>query len=209
MKKHEELIENIMEENIEENTQEEKEENKPKKSGGKETRGHSSKTFEGHDLTPAEAVFIEEYIKTSNGRQSYMIAYPNSNPKNAHQNAYRLLNKSYIASEIHHRFELTKNASIADAQEIMSYLTKVMRGEIKDQFELDAPLSERTRAAVELAKRQIDIPQKLANNEQPEIKITLDWARPTEAERPKTVREVLGEVAESTIQSFEDKADGE
>ena len=31
-----------------------------------------------------------------------------------------------------------------------------MRGNVKDQFQLDAPLAERTRAAQELAKRIID-----------------------------------------------------
>ena len=49
--------------------------------------------------------------------------------------------------------------SIADAAEVMQYFTSVMRGEIKDQFGLDAPLAERTKAAVELAKRKVDISQ--------------------------------------------------
>ena len=35
-----------------------------------------------------------------------------------------------------------------------------MRGEVKDQFGLDAPLAERTKAAVELAKRKVDVAQK-------------------------------------------------
>ena len=38
----------------------------------------------------------------------------------------------------------------------MQYLTSVMRGEVKDQFDLDAPLSERTRCAQELLKRNMD-----------------------------------------------------
>lgn len=155
------------------------------KSGKTNTTTNSNKksfsTWDGHKLTPAEAKFIDEYVKTSNARQSYIAAYPNQNEKNAHQNAYRALNKDYIASEINHRFELAKNESIADATEIMEYFTSVMRGETKDQFGLDAPLSERTKAAQELAKRQIDIPNKTNGQDQaPEIKITLDWARPGE-----------------------------
>lgn len=35
-----------------------------------------------------------------------------------------------------------------------------MRGEVKDQFGLEAPLAERTKAAVELAKRKVDVAQK-------------------------------------------------
>ena len=38
----------------------------------------------------------------------------------------------------------------------MKYLTDVMRGKIKDQFDLDASLSERTKAAQELLKRNVD-----------------------------------------------------
>ena len=151
-------------------------------------------TWDGHELTSQEAKFIDEYCITGNGMQSYLTAYPNSNPKCARQNASRLLSKDYITSEISHRLQQAREDSIATATEIMNYFSAVMRGEIKDQFGLEAPLSERTKAAVELAKRQIDIPQKLAGNEQPEIKIVVDWARPTISsdERPKTVRELIG-----------------
>ena len=38
----------------------------------------------------------------------------------------------------------------------MRFLTSVMRGEVKDQFDLDAPLSERTNAAKEILKRNMD-----------------------------------------------------
>ena len=147
-------------------------------------RTTSSKTFDGHPLTPHEEKFIAEYVITGNARQSYITAYPNGNPNNAHQNAYRLLQKEYIVSEINHRLQLAKEESVATATEIMNYFTAVMRGEIKDQFGLEASLSERTKAAVELAKRQIDMPQRLSGNEPPQIKIVLDWARP-ETEEPE------------------------
>lgn len=135
-------------------------------------------TEDGHPLTPNEARFIDEYIKTSNKRQAYLIAYPNSNPSSAAQLAQRVFNKDYISTEIKFRLEKLKSESIADADEIMQYFTSVMRGQIKDQFGLEAPLSERTKAAQELAKRKIDIPQKIAGNEAPEVRIVLDWSRP-------------------------------
>ena len=146
-------------------------------------------THDGHTLTANEANFIDEYVQNGNGAQSYLTAYPNSNPKCARQNANRLLSKDYITSEISYRLECAKNDSIASAEEIMNYLSSVMRGEVKDAFGLDAPLSERTRAAVELAKRMIDIPNKVANNEQPELKITLDFGR---MDDHPTVSEVMG-----------------
>ena len=176
---------------------------KTKKSGGKEVakkkttntrkaeKVHrtSFSTHDGHALTSQEAKFIDEYIKSGNGRQSYISAYPKASASSAAQLAQRVLNKDYINSEINYRLEQAKNDSIASAEEIMNYLSDVMRGNIKDAFGLDAPLSERTRAAVELAKRQIDIPNRVANNEQPELKITLDFGRSDSA---PTVSEVFG-----------------
>lgn len=42
---------------------------------------------------------------------------------------------------------------IADADEVLQYLSDVMRGKVKDQFGLDASLQDRTKAAQELMKR--------------------------------------------------------
>jgi len=140
----------------------------------------SFSTHDGHALTPAESLFIDEYIKT-NGRQAVLKAYPNRNPNGAAQYAQELLNRPYITSEINYRLAQSRDAAIADAKEIMQYFTDVMRGKINDQFGLEASLGERTKAAQELAKRTIDIENRLAGKEQPpEVKITLDWARPTE-----------------------------
>lgn len=171
----------------------------------KKAKRESFSTWEGHTLTPQEAKFIDEYCVTGNGRQSALTAYPEQNPKTAAQKAQELLNKNYITSEINHRLEQSRAESIASATEIMNFFSSVMRGEVKDQFGLEAPLSERTRAAVELAKRQIDIPQKLANNEQPTIRIALDWGRGATAEvAPKTVRELMGgDMTEEEINGYE------
>ena len=162
-------------------------------------------THEGHPLTPGEANFINYYIESNNASESYIKAYPSSNPNNARQNAYRVLKKVYISSEINYRLEQAKTDSIADASEILQYFTDVMRGKIKDQFGLDASLGERTKAAQELAKRQIDIQNKLAGNEQPELKITLNWAR--ESEQPKvdaTLDSVVTEVTDTDTTTEDD-----
>ena len=57
----------------------------------------------------------------------------------------------------------------------MQYFTAVMRGEIKDQFGLDAPLSERTAAAKELAKRTVDVENKLKAQNEATVTIHLVW----------------------------------
>ena len=42
---------------------------------------------------------------------------------------------------------------IASADEVLQYLTGVMRGEIKDQFDMDASIQDRNKAAELLGKR--------------------------------------------------------
>lgn len=73
--------------------------------------------------------------------------------------------------------EELRKESVATADEVMQFFTSVMRGEVKDQFGLDATLSDRTRAAQEIAKRTIDMENRLAGNADQTIAITLDWAR--------------------------------
>jgi phage terminase small subunit len=87
------------------------------------------------------------------------------------------MRKPYIKEEIDYRRQQLASQRIADATEVLEYFTSVMRGEKKDQFGLEAPLSERTKAAQELAKRQIDIPNRIQDKPQAEVKITLDWKR--------------------------------
>ena len=75
--------------------------------------------------------------------------------------------------------ELRKE-TVATAEEVMAYFTAVMRGELNDQFGLDAPLAERTRAAQELAKRTIDVENRAKGNADVNVAIKLDWNRDEE-----------------------------
>ena len=132
-------------------------------------------TNSGHKLTPKEAKFIDEYVKTGNARQSVIEAgYKTNTPD---QYANKLLKKAYVSAEINYRLEQHRSSSIAEADEILQYFTDVMRGNIADQFGLEASLSERTKAAQELAKRKIDIPNKLKGEDEPTVRIVLDWGQ--------------------------------
>lgn len=134
----------------------------------------SYSTHDGHKLTVMESKFIDLYIETGNQRQSVIDAgYKSASPG---QYAQTLLSKDYIAKEIDYRLQKLEDEKIASADEILKYFTGVMRGEIKDQFGLDTPISERTRAAQELAKRKIDIVNKVqGGKDTAEVKITLNW----------------------------------
>ena len=131
-------------------------------------------THDGHKLTVKEAKFIDNYMTLGNGRQAVIEAgYKTQAP---HAYSTDLLNKQYIKDEIDFRLKELESASIADSTEILQFYTGVMRGEVPDQFGLEAPLSERIKACNELAKRQIDIANRVQGKEATaEVKITLNW----------------------------------
>ena len=142
----------------------------------------------GHPLTVKEDKFISVYIETGNGSKAMDEAGYTTKAKS--QQANRMLNKPYIAEEIAYRMSLIKQDKIASAEEIMEYFSAVMRGEVKDQFEMDPPLSERTKAAQELAKRQIDMVNKVNSKDTPEVRITLDWGG---IQSVQTISDVMSE----------------
>lgn len=123
-------------------------------------------THDGYPLTPKEVNFINQYMLT--GQLNKSLADSGLKLRD-------IASKDYISDEIIYRVNSIKKSTIADADEILQYFTRVMRNEEKDQFGLDAPLSERTAAARELARRIIDVEQLEATMVQPEIKVTLNF----------------------------------
>lgn len=111
-------------------------------------------------LNPRQILFVQEYMKTNNVTQSSISA--GYMPKGAYAQGSRLLKDVRIQNYMEAIRERLDDAKIADIQEVMEYLTSVMRGEKKDQFDLDASLGDRTRAASELAKR-LDVRAKTVN----------------------------------------------
>ena len=145
----------------------------------KAIRKHRKKyyTHDGHELTLKEYKFIDHYIETGNVSQSVIQAGYDSKAPSVYGN--EILQKPYIANEVEWRMTQEHNNRIATGEEVMEFFTKVMKGEIKDQFELDALLSERLKAANELAKRTVDIANKVAGvtQGQNEVTIKLDFDR--------------------------------
>ena len=102
-------------------------------------------------LNKRQIDFVQEYMKTNNVRQSAIKA--GYSPKTASVQGSRLLTNVKVSAYINAINERLESDKIADIEEVMQYLTSVMRGEKKDQFDLDPSLSERTKAASELARR--------------------------------------------------------
>lgn len=99
------------------------------------------------------------------------------NDDTATARGYTWLKKPAVQDEYWRQMEQIKKHNIADGTEVMMYFTSVMRGEIKDQFGLDASLSDRTTAAKELAKRTVDMENRMAGKPDAVVTISLDWKR--------------------------------
>lgn len=133
-------------------------------------------------LSPQERKFCREYVKTSRAGQSVMKAgYNVSNLNSAGTYASHLLQKDKIKKEISRLQESEEREAIASAQEVMQMLTDVARGKIKDQFGLETSVDTRLKAMTELAKRTIDLENKLKEAQaggDNTITIKLDWQKP-------------------------------
>ena len=89
-------------------------------------------------LTQRQLWFVQEYMKTNNITQSAIKA--GYSPKTARSQGSRLLCNVNIRNYIDAINERIESDKIADIEEVMEYLTSVMRGEKKDQFDLEAAL---------------------------------------------------------------------
>lgn len=102
-------------------------------------------------LTPKQKAFADYYIELGNAEQAAIKA--GYSKKYARGNAHKLVANSCIKQYIDERLSKIEDERIAKGEEVLQYLTKVMRGEEKDQFGLDASLQDRTKAAELLGKR--------------------------------------------------------
>lgn len=120
----------------------------------------------GDIMTEKQKLFADEYLIDLNATRAYRAVYKNIKSDDvARKNGSRLLTNADIKKYIDGRLEEIKSQKVAKAQEIMEYLTAVMRGEtqsevlrfIGDGYQekcLKAPEEkERLRAAELLGKR--------------------------------------------------------
>lgn len=150
--------------------------------GHRKVGRNGRKITEDTPLNPVEQRFLQEYLKTGNIGEAMQRA---DKIERCSRNAYhkmgaKILDQPNVKKELDRIMEEVRKDTIATADEVMQYFTNVMRGEVKDQFGLDAPLTERTRAAQEIAKRTIDIDIKerlMQEVDDKPIQITLNWAR--------------------------------
>ena len=141
--------------------------------------GGRSKITEDTPLTPKEWKFVHAYIRaeTETADTIGRAASEKIRAGNGYKNyvSDMLRRHPNVRKVINELMEERTKKTIAEANEVMEYFTSVMRGEIKDQFGLDAPLTERTNAAKELAKRTIDVDLRKQGMADNQITVTLNW----------------------------------
>lgn len=85
-------------------------------------------------LTLKQQRFADEYIISGNATESYKKAYPSvKKDSTANTNASRMLRNAKVKSYIDDRLKEIESEKTATQQEVLEYLTSVMRGEHKEQ----------------------------------------------------------------------------
>lgn len=120
------------------------------------------------ELNERQKKFADYVIKLGRSRAREAAEIAGYSKKTAGVQANQLLKnlkiKDYIKERIKTAAEPKERAEadrklVADGDEVLQFLTATMRGEVKDQFGLDAQLKDRLAAAKEL-QRIIDVAKK-------------------------------------------------
>lgn len=122
------------------------------------------------NLTDKQLLFATEYIKTANATQAALKAGYSEN--SARQQGSRLLSNANVSQYIQQHMEQKNSNTIATADEVLQYLTRVMNGEEKDAFGLDVSVNDRTKAAELLGKRHMLFTDKVKLDAEIEIDIS-------------------------------------
>lgn len=135
-----------------------------------------------YNLTIREQKFVAFYIEYGDAQKAVKEAGFRTTSPLAYSR--KLLKKPKIQAELKKQMEDLKNDCIASANEILVFYTQAMRGEVKDQFGLDAPLADRMKAADALAKRQIDMKALADKAEDNKITLNVVWDRSNNIVQP-------------------------
>jgi len=117
-------------------------------------------------MTDKQRKFCDEYLIDCNATRAYKAAYPNvTKQRTAESAGNRLLSNVEVKAYIEQKLDEMSSAKVASAEEVMKYLTSVMRGEHTEQClklvgegiqtitDIDVGAKERLKAAELLGKR--------------------------------------------------------
>lgn len=116
------------------------------------------------NLTEKQKRFCDYYIETGNATEAYKKAYKNNNQRTSESSGSRLLSNDEVKNYIDERLKSFESRRIADAKEVMEYLTKILRNQEKEEvivvsengpeiIKKDVSIKDRNKAAELLGKR--------------------------------------------------------
>lgn len=123
-------------------------------------------------LNEKQKVFADYYIETLNAYESAIKAGYSENYAKAQ--SYKLLDNVGIRDYIQERLASKEKERVASQDEVLEFLTQVMRGEVIDQLGLETPVKERRAAAVDLGKRYGLFTERIDLNAELSVKIVDD-----------------------------------
>lgn len=139
-------------------------------------------------MTRKQKIFADEYLIDLNATRAYKVAYPSvKNDEVARAAASRLLTNVNVQKYIDSRLKEIHNEKTADAQEVVEYLTSVLRGESKSSvlardeigaervIEKPPDEKERLKAAELLGKRYGLYTEKVDLDADAELHICIDY----------------------------------
>lgn len=139
-------------------------------------------------MTRKQKIFADEYLIDLNATRAYKVAYPSvKNDEVARAAASRLLTNVNVQKYIDSRLKEIHNEKTADAQEVVEYLTSVLRGESKSSvlardeigaervIEKPPDEKERLKAAELLGKRYGLYTDKVDLDADAELHICIDY----------------------------------
>lgn len=84
-------------------------------------------------MTERQKIFADHYIISLNATEAYKKAYPKiKSIKTAEVNGSKLLRNTKVREYIDKQLEKLKSERVADQQEVLEFLTAVMRGEVTE-----------------------------------------------------------------------------
>lgn len=132
-------------------------------------------------LTEKQQRFIDYYVETGNATEAARRAGYEAKSEKAMQNIGSE-NLGKLGDYIKERMKPAQDKRIADADEVLQYLTAVMRGEVKDTFDFDTSVRDRNKAAELLGKRHRLFVDKVEQESTGDVNIHFGIPRPKKGE---------------------------
>lgn len=108
-------------------------------------------------LTEKQKAFCDYYIESLNATESYKKAYPNvTKQRTAESAGNRLLSNVEVRKYIDEQLQKMQSNRIADATEVLEYLTKGMRQELEEEVVVTVNKGEFT-SEPQIIKKKISI----------------------------------------------------